>query len=211
MGLTNINGWSDVPRKDLVLSAGDNDDVEAFEHMILIPVAPGTRVTGFIPPNTDTTWVMSVSNGGASDLFFPNDDAGSTEGLRTLMSPGETGYTLSVGRTVYFAFTFNADNPEIQGWYPLVDGRTSSASRQIIENFTHNFADTVTVAGVAATATVAGLLTSDAVALNCVGVLSLGISIANVRVSASDTLEVRFAAGDTISMGSLDWRLVILR
>ena len=118
----NINGWFDVPRKDLVLSAGDNNDIEAFEHMILIPVAPGTRVTGFVPPQTGTTWVMSVSNGGAEDIVFPHNDAGSTEGFRTLMPPGFSQYTLSLGQTVYFAFTFNADNPAIQGWYPVIPG-----------------------------------------------------------------------------------------
>lgn len=117
-----INGWSDVPRKDLVLSPGSNNDVVAEEHMILIPPEAGVTVTGFIPPTTDSTWVMSVSNGGADDLVFPNNNAGSTEGFRVLLPPGFTTYTLSQGETVYLAFTFNADNPEIQGWYPVVTG-----------------------------------------------------------------------------------------
>lgn len=117
-----INGWQSSQRFDLVLSTGDNNNVIAGEHMILIPVDTGTRVTGFIPPDYDDTWMMTVSNGGASDLVFPHNDSGSDEGRRVLMPPPFTEYTLAPAQTVFLAFTFNADDATIQGWYPLVFG-----------------------------------------------------------------------------------------
>lgn len=78
-------------------------------------------------------------------------------------------------------------------------------------DFTHNFGDAVTVAGVIATVTLAGIQVSDSVALNCLSALPPAIGIANIRVTGADTLEVRFTAGATIPMGSMDWRLTVFR
>ncbi len=118
-----INGWKDVPRADVVLDAGDNDDVIAQEHLVLYTSGASTRVTGFEPPTTEHTWVMSVSNGGnfaggVEDIIFPHDDAGSTDGWRTMMPPGSSIYTLALGETVYFAYS----PAPVPGWYPVVAG-----------------------------------------------------------------------------------------
>ena len=63
------------------------------------------------------------------------------------------------------------------------------------------------------TFTITGLLTTDAVTLSCISSLSAGASIANVRVSAANTLEVTFTT--VLSLGltlpSLNYRLTVTR
>jgi hypothetical protein len=117
-----INGWKDSPRTDLPLDPGNNNDLPANEHLVILPSGPGVNLTGFIPPTFEDTWMMTVSNGGVDNIVFTNDDAGSTAGNRVLMLPGSASLTLSVGQTQFFVFTPNLAAPAYQGWYPLIPG-----------------------------------------------------------------------------------------
>jgi hypothetical protein len=63
------------------------------------------------------------------------------------------------------------------------------------------------------TVAVTGLLTTDAVAVNCIDGLGLGAVIANTRVSAADTLEITFttAVAIGVTLGSLAFRVTVFR
>lgn len=63
------------------------------------------------------------------------------------------------------------------------------------------------------TFSIPGLLTTDGVAISCTSGLGLGANIANVRVSATDTLEIAFttAVAIGVTLGSLNFRLMVHR
>lgn len=63
------------------------------------------------------------------------------------------------------------------------------------------------------TVTIPGLRVTDVVAINCTSPFTLGANIANVRVSAADTLEITIttAVALGITLGSLNFRLVVVR
>ena len=89
----------------------------------------------------------------------------------------------------------------------------TAISSIFFQNITVDFGTVVILTGLTATTTVTGLLTTDQVQLECVGVLNSGVAIANVRVSLADTLEVRFnttTAGNQ-ALGSLNYRLTVIR
>lgn len=119
-----INGWKCSPRTNLVLEPGNANNLDANEHMVIYPSGAGVVVTGFVPPDDPTqtmSWLMSVSNGGLDDIMIAHNDAGSQEGYRTLMPPGFSQLTISLGQTQFFALSHNADL-SLQGWYPLIPG-----------------------------------------------------------------------------------------
>ena len=68
--------------------------------------------------------------------------------------------------------------------------------------------------GTTVTATVAGLLTTDTVIVNCVSAVSpAGMIIANARVSLANTLEltINTAVALGITLGALTFRVTVLR
>lgn len=67
--------------------------------------------------------------------------------------------------------------------------------------------------GAATTTTVTGLLTTDAVTAQCLGTMTAGAAIANVRVSATNTLEITFttAVALGVTLGSLVFRVTVFR
>lgn len=67
--------------------------------------------------------------------------------------------------------------------------------------------------GAITTTTVAGLLTTDQVLVQCRGTMTAGAAIANARVSLADTLEVTFttAVALGVTLGSLTYRVTVFR
>jgi len=67
--------------------------------------------------------------------------------------------------------------------------------------------------GAVTTTTVTGLLTTDAVSVQCTGTMTAGAAIANARVSASNTLEITFttAVALGVTLGSLTFRVTVCR
>lgn len=63
------------------------------------------------------------------------------------------------------------------------------------------------------TVTINGLLTTDAVSLSCTDSFALGANIANVRVSAANTLEMTITTAVVlgVTLGSLHFRLTVVR
>lgn len=99
---------------------------------------------------------------------------------------------------------------EMGGTIP--SGATSSTNIFII-NFTQDFGSITALTGSVVTKTITGLLTTDAVFLQCVSSTVAGMSISNARVSSADTLEVLFttAVALGIALGSLNYRLTVFR
>ena len=79
-------------------------------------------------------------------------------------------------------------------------------------DFTADFGTITALTGIKATLAVIGLKTTDAVYVNCVGIIPSGAVIANCRVSAVDTLEIHFttAVATGVVLGSLAYRVMIL-
>lgn len=75
------------------------------------------------------------------------------------------------------------------------------------------FGAVATLVGLTATATCTGLITTDAVAVNCLGAMPAGSIIANARVSASDVIEITFVTAVVagVSLGSLNYRITVFR
>lgn len=67
--------------------------------------------------------------------------------------------------------------------------------------------------GAATTTTVTGLLTTDAISVFCTGTMTAGATIANARVSATNTLEITFttAVAVGVTLGSLTFRVTVFR
>lgn len=101
-------------------------------------------------------------------------------------------------------------NGESGGVVP--SGATPSINIFVI-NFTQDFGSITALTGSVVTKTITGLLTSDAVHLQCVSSTVAGMSISNARVSSADTLEVLFttAVAVGIALGSLNYRLTVFR
>lgn len=80
-------------------------------------------------------------------------------------------------------------------------------------DFTATFGAITALTGTAVTQTVAGLLTTDQVFVQCLGTMTAGATIANARVSAANTLEITFttAVALGVSLGSLSWRVTVFR
>ena len=76
-----------------------------------------------------------------------------------------------------------------------------------------NFGTVITLTGLAGTTTVNGLQTTDSVIVYCTSNIPAGVSIANARVSAANTLEVKFATAvlGNVVLGSLNYRIVVFR
>ncbi len=78
--------------------------------------------------------------------------------------------------------------------------------------FTADLGTVTLAAGLAATQAITGLLTTDQVVVKCLGVLPLGIGIANARCSVNGTLEVRFTSSlASVALGSLNYRVTVFR
>lgn len=67
--------------------------------------------------------------------------------------------------------------------------------------------------GAVTTTTVTGLLTTDNVAVQCIGTMTAGAAIANARVVSANTLEITFttAVALGVTLGSLTFRLTVFR
>lgn len=67
--------------------------------------------------------------------------------------------------------------------------------------------------GAVTTTTVAGLVTTDQVLVQCTGAMTAGAAIANARVSATNTLEITFttAVALGVTLGSLTFRVTVFR
>lgn len=80
-------------------------------------------------------------------------------------------------------------------------------------DFSANFGTVVTLLGLTGTATVNGLQTTDSVIVYCISNLAAGVAIGNARVSAANTLEVKFTTAvlGNITLGSLNYRVVVFR
>lgn len=102
-----------------------------------------------------------------------------------------------------------------------VPGAIGSAPPATFTGVTNIFTKDVTytpgviasLVGAATTTTVTGLLTTDAVNVFCTGIMTAGATIANARVSASDTLEITFttAVALGVTLGSLTFRVTVFR
>lgn len=80
-------------------------------------------------------------------------------------------------------------------------------------DFAANFGTVITLLGLTGTTTVTGLQTTDSVIVYCISNLAAGVAIGNARVSAADTLEVKFTTAvlGNITLGSLNYRIVVFR
>lgn len=92
-----------------------------------------------------------------------------------------------------------------------------SGGTKAVNVFTVDFTKTVgaitALVGVAVTQSIPGLLNTDAVSLQCLGSMTAGAAIGNVRVSSADTLEMTFvtAVAVGVTLGSLNWRVIVVR
>lgn len=91
-------------------------------------------------------------------------------------------------------------------------GLTGSSGVTKID-FAKDFGTVALLTGLINTATVSGLLGTDVCVLNCLSGLPAGVVITDCRVSAADTLEVRFATtlAAPAVLGSLNWRVGVFR
>jgi hypothetical protein len=100
---------------------------------------------------------------------------------------------------------------------PSINSIAPSGFNKISNIFTVDFAKdfgvVITLTGLSGTATVSGLQTTDSVMVYCISAIPNGVSIANARVSAADTLEVKFATAvlGNVVLGSLNYRIVVFR
>lgn len=80
-------------------------------------------------------------------------------------------------------------------------------------DFTADLGTVITLNGLKATRTITGLLTTDQVLVQCVGVLPVGVAAGNARVSAADTLELSFVTAviGNVALGSLTYRVTVFR
>jgi hypothetical protein len=80
-------------------------------------------------------------------------------------------------------------------------------------DFTANLGTVVTLNGLTATQAIPGLMTTDQVHVSCVSAIPIGVAVGNCRVSAADTLEVRFVTAviGNVALGSLTYRLTVFR
>ncbi len=86
-------------------------------------------------------------------------------------------------------------------------------SNVFARDFTADLGTVTLATGLAATQTLTGLLTTDQVVVQCIGVLPLGVGIASARVSAANTLEVRLTTSIVagVAIGSLAYRVTVFR
>lgn len=80
-------------------------------------------------------------------------------------------------------------------------------------DFTASFGAVASLVGTPVTQAITGLLTTDAVVVQCLGTMTSGANIANSRVSSADTLEITFttAVALGVTLGSLNWRATVFR
>lgn len=80
-------------------------------------------------------------------------------------------------------------------------------------DFTADLGTVITLNGLTATQSISGLLTTDQVAVECVGDLPTGIAIGGARVSVNGTLAIRFVTSvvGNVALGSLSYRVTVFR
>ena len=80
-------------------------------------------------------------------------------------------------------------------------------------DFTADLGTVVTLNGLTPTRTITGLRTTDQVMVQCISALPVGIAVGNARVSAVDTLEIRFVTSvvGNVALGSLTYRVTVFR
>ncbi len=89
----------------------------------------------------------------------------------------------------------------------------SRVANVFTRDFTADLGTVLTLDGLTATHTLTGPLTTDQVLVQCIGALPTGIAIGGARVSAADTLAVRFitAVIGNVALGSLSYRVTVIR
>lgn len=80
-------------------------------------------------------------------------------------------------------------------------------------DFTADLGAVAALVGTVKTQTIAGLLTTDQVMVQCIGVPTAGAAIANAWVSAADTLSIAFTTAVAIglNLGSQTYRVTVFR
>ena len=80
-------------------------------------------------------------------------------------------------------------------------------------DFTADLGTVALLTGLTATQTVTGLLTTDQVIVQCISALPAGVGFGGARVSAANTLSLRFTtiAATGTALGSLSYRVTIFR
>lgn len=93
------------------------------------------------------------------------------------------------------------------------DANQGAVRSTYYQDFSATFGAITALTGSIETVTVTGLLTTDQVHLECISAPTSGMIIANVRVSADDTLEVYIvtAVAVGITLGALNFRLTVIR
>lgn len=93
------------------------------------------------------------------------------------------------------------------------DANQGAVRSTYYQDFSATFGAITALTGSIETVTVTGLLTTDQVHLECISAPTSGMIIANVRVSADDTLEVYIvtAVALGITLGALNFRLTVIR
>lgn len=88
-----------------------------------------------------------------------------------------------------------------------------STPNVFVYNFTATLGSITALLANTKTVSIPGLLTTDAVTVNCVDAFTLGANIANARVSAADTLELTITTAIVlgITLGSLHYRVIVVR
>lgn len=102
-------------------------------------------------------------------------------------------------------------NGPVSGTAALAGGAGLTSISNI--GFTADLGTVVTLNGLTASRTITGLATTDQVFVQCTGVLPVGIAIGNARVSATNTLELRFVTSvvGNVALGSLAYRVTVFR
>lgn len=99
---------------------------------------------------------------------------------------------------------------------PIVSAPPSgftALSNVFTRDFTTTFGVVAALTGAVGTQSLTGLKTTDCVTVSCLGTMPAGCIVANVRVSATDTLEITFVTAVVagVTLGSLSWRVTVLR
>lgn len=90
---------------------------------------------------------------------------------------------------------------------------STQVTKEWLVDFTATFGAISALTGTSVTQTITGLATTDHVNVSCVSTPPSGMVIANARVSATDTLEIRFVTSVAlgITLGSLNFRVKVTR
>lgn len=211
------NSYMGMTGQTLTTASGNNNNIELTSTILVVDTAhDGDAITGMIPPVSDIPGLIYIVNINATNnLILPNNSSGSTTGFRFYLT-GLTQLSLAPGETCQCAFV-----PGL-GWAPILQPGTILSQppsgflrdRNIFyQDFTANLGTVITLAGLTVTQPLTGLLTTDCVQVSCLSGLPGGVAIGNARVSAADTLSIRFTTAvlGNVALGSLTYRCTVFR